>query len=477
MVMRLCLMILLIPAILLSGEFTASVNRNSILAGDSITLNLTLKDASAKGMPNLDVLKHAFAIHSQQQATQTTMRNGHISSNRIWNLVLTPLATEGDVMIPAISILSSEGMLVSKPIAIQIVKESGTSSDINGLTLTTDVSEAKPYKNEPLFLTVRLVSRVDVANVAIQPFQIADAIVEPDGDPQVSRKLVDGIRTNIIEFRYMVTPLKAGPLQIPSVLIQGGIPIRRKSGSLFEDEFFSMTGFERLKPFTLTTAETVVDVQPPVAGINPWLPLRSLKLVEIWDDAQSLQVGEPIVRGFKIMAEGIPSSQLPNLMDQLNHPAFKIYADKPEMEDEVKAGRIHGMRKEQYTLIPQQTGSLTLPEISIVWWDVVKKERAVARIPARILQILPGASLGSLPSMEEKAVPALANFQENTVHPIFYAAIGALMLLLLIAIFWVISLQRRIARLEPQKDIISAKGKTKSPKPNKSEKLPDLNPT
>ena len=198
--------------------------------GDSITLNLTLKEASAKGTPSLDVLKQSFAIHSQQQASQTVMRNGHVSSNRIWNLVLTPLATAGDVTIPAISIPSSEGILYSQPITIRIVKESGSGSDFKELTLTTDLSEAKPYKNAPLFFTVRLAAKVDVANVAMQPFQIEDAIVETQGDPQVYRKMVDGIRVNVIEFRYLVTPLKAGPLKIPEVVVQGGIPIRNKRG-------------------------------------------------------------------------------------------------------------------------------------------------------------------------------------------------------------------------------------------------------
>ena len=83
-----------------------------------------------------------------------------------------------------------------------------------------------------------------------------------------------------------------------------------------------MTGFERLKPFSLSTSEAVLDVQPPAAGVNPWLPARSLNLVEIWDDSQTLQAGEPIALGFKIVAEGILSNQLPSLADQLSHPGL-----------------------------------------------------------------------------------------------------------------------------------------------------------
>ncbi len=66
-VIRLIFMVLLCPLFLFSGEFTASVSRNQFHVGETFTLTLTLKDASAQGAPALDSLKGSFSIHSRSK--------------------------------------------------------------------------------------------------------------------------------------------------------------------------------------------------------------------------------------------------------------------------------------------------------------------------------------------------------------------------------------------------------------------------
>lgn len=503
MVRRLIYLFLLLPPFLFSGEFTASVNRNQINAGESFTLNLTLKDASARGQPSIGALKKSFIINSQHQSHNSVYMNGQMSSSITWKIALTP-QREGETVIPPISIDTNEGTLSSDPIKILVVKGAAAgrseSSDTEGLTLTTDVSKAKPYKSEPFFYTIRLTSKMELANIKMQKVNMEDAIIEANGEPQVFKKFIDGKRVDIIEYSYLITPLKAGPLKIPSFVIQGGIPMRRRPhmGSFFDDDFdpvFMVQGFDHLKPFTLATEEIVLNVQPAVASVNPWLPAKSVKIEEIWNESQPLQAGEPLTRGFKIVAEGIKSSQLPGLNDlQISDNSFKIYADKPEMGEQIKDGNVKSFRKEQYTLIPQHAGALTLPEISLAWWDVTKNEKVVTRIPSRTLQILPAT--GSMqnnmtPNVDEDhTVPATqaAVIQRD---PILYALIGGLAILLIGAIFWGIALQKKIMRLtekpidqkiadkrekaiHPQKSPIP---KVKPPAKDKKEKLPDLNPS
>lgn len=499
------LFILLLPSLLLSGEFTATVSRNQVTLGDSFSLNLTLKETSAKSTPSIEMLKNSFVVNSQQQSSNTVINNGHVTSSTTWKYVLIP-QKEGEVSIPSLNIDTAEGTLSSNPITIRVVKGSGaTGSDVAdslGVTLVTDVSDAKPYKNEPFLYTIRLTSDKPLVNVSMQKMSVDDAIIEADGEPKVYESVVNGVNYGIIEFSYLITPLKAGPLNLHSVVIQGGIQTKRKPhpGSFFDDHsdpFSMMLGFDRLKPFALSTEETVIEVQSPIAGINPWLPAKALKIEEVWDDSQRLQAGDPFTRGFKIVAEGVKSSQLPSLQElHIGSPSLKIYADKPELEDTIKDGSILSQRNEQYTMIPQQSGQLILPEIAITWWDVSKNAKAVARVPARTLSVLP--TIEALPNakIEAAADASLAvpeqHFEEISRDPIYYLSMGGLAILLIVAIFWGISLQRKIAHLTESQSAVKiadkrpihpkavpaapmatpAKNKT-----DKKEKLPNLNPT
>lgn len=481
MVTRLFYLFLLLPLFLFSGEFTSSVNRTQVNLGESITLNLTLKEATSKTPPSVDDLKKQFTINSQQQSFNTVMMNGHVTSSTSWRFILIP-QKEGDVTIPAINIETTEGTLSSNPITIQVVKGKNSTNpdapETNDVILTTEVSNANPYKNEPIIYTVRIVSKRDLADIQMQKFNVEDAIVEVNGQPKIYHKAMDGINAGVIEFEYLITPIKAGPLRIPTTLIQGVVIGRKKhSESFFDDNFdpFSMMqGFDRLKPFSLATEEIVLEVQPPIPGMSPWLPAKSLTMEEVWNENQTLQVGEPLTRGFTIFAEGIKSSQLPNLNDQQNMGnLFKVYADKPELLDEGKGTSVKSYRKEQYTLIPQQAGTLTLPELSIAWWDVTKKEKVITRIPAKTLQIQPAPASTQQIAMTSVKEETNSTTQMQVVtqrDPLLYAIIGGLAVLLITAIFWAISLQRKVNRFTEKP--VKTTEKPKKAVNTKREKLP-----
>lgn len=492
MVKHLIYLFILVTPLLFSAEFTASVNRSQVYLGEGFNLNLTLKDTSFKNTPSIEALKNDFFIHSQQQLLNSVMMNGKITSSTTWKYTLIP-QREGEVTIPSISIETSDGLLSSQPITMHVTKgiqsDGSNLSETKDVVLTTNVSNMNPYKNEPVIYSVNMVSKRDLADIKMQKLDVVDAIVEMHEEPKVYRKVVDGVNVSVIEFSYLITPLKAGSLKIPSVAIQGLIPVSRKNqrASLMDDDFdlFSMIqGFDQLKPFSLATEEVVLDVLPAIPGVNPWLPARSLKIEEIWNDNQLIQQGEPFTRGFKIVAEGLMSSQLPSLNDlQVSDSHFKIYADKPELGDGEKGRGISSSRQEQYTLIPQESGSLTLPEVSISWWDVVKNEKVISTIPSRTLNVLPLPENGQKKKLNTTdELPVVKDSKEIIIQrdPLLYAVIGVLALSLIIAILWGITLQRKIIRMKESSASLRggiASAKKQGPVKDKKEKLPDLNPT
>ncbi len=493
MVNKFFFLFLIFPLFLFSGEFTATVNRKQVNVGEGFTLNLTLKDATAKNVPDLELLKKSFNIHSQQQMHNTHVINGQMSSSVNWKLTLIAL-NEGPSIIPSINIDSSDGVLSTQPINIEAIKgaaggKNSAGPDLNDLTLTATVTNAKPYKNEPLIYKVKLIAKKSIANINMEKMNIENAIMESNGEPKAYNSVIDGVNVGIVEFEFLITPLKAGSLKIPSVAIQGVFPIQNSRGYDDRDLFAMMRGYDQLKPFALATNEIVLDVQAPVAGLDSWLPAKSLKLEELWNPSQTIQAGEPISRGFRISAEGIKSNQLPSLIDLLPKDInYKIYSDKPESIDENKDGILKSSRIEHYTIIPQNAGELTLPELSVTWWNLIKNEKAVTTIPARTLEVLPAVKSERLSELAMETNPlAITPTVQNIVvsrDPILYVVIAVLSTLLLAVIIWGITLQQKIKKLQSmtlvKKCSINYEKYAKKKQQvisSKYEKLPDLNPT
>ena len=467
-----------------SGEFIARVDQNQIKLGESFILTLTLQDATTRESPYIDSLKKLFFVHSQQQSSNTVILNGKASSKLSWHVTLIP-QEEGEFTIPSMSIDTSEGILLSEPITIYVEKKSSINSEFSkmeGVDLISEVSKDNPYKNESVIYTVKLISKRNLANLQLQKIEVEGAIFESHGEPKIYERIVNGMQVNIIEFTHLITPLKAGILKIPEAVIQGAIPIKgpMQGRSLLD----MLQGYDQLEAFTLRTKETYLEVQGSIAGMSPWLPADSLKIEEILDESQKLQEGQPFTRSFKIIAEGVRSNQLPSLNDvQISDSHFKIYADKPELGDEIKEDRIKSYRKEQYTLIPQQSGPLVLPELSVVWWDVEKKEKMTSIIPSRTLQVasIPGSiAIHDIPVVEQESQVVVV--QKNLT---LYIIIAGLVILLMVAGFLGIRLQKKITSFtkgpmaikEKPKQLVKSKLVKKMPKKDKKEKLPDLNPT
>lgn len=462
-----------------AAEFTAAVNRNPVTTHEQFTLNLTLKDASAQDSPQLDLLDEMFTIKGQQQSSNMMIKNGQMHSSVTWKVALVP-HKEGTIIIPPLTINTNQGPLKSNPINLVVTQNNTqTSPQTTGVVLTTELTQNKPYKNQPLFYTLRLTSKMGMANVKPPKFSVEEALVEQNGEPKASHSMLNGQRVGMIEFNYIITPLKAGGVKIPSIKVEGDIQEMERTHhpSYFDDDFGAFFNFHpsyRLKPFQVLSEEIVLDVQP--ARMTPWIPAKNFKIEEEWDPSQSLKVGDPIVRGFKMSAEGLMASQLPSLADQLQkaEASFKFYADKPELDSQIEGRNIRSTRKEQYTLIPKKAGEVTLPAMQVEWWDVNSQQKAKAVIPARTLKIAASEASDAPASVlataaveqatQEPAAGQMGQAEQTSHHRLLYGIIIVQAVLLAACLCWITVLTRKLHRFKEKRRA-------------QHETLPDLNPT
>ncbi len=384
-----------------AASFIATVDRATVPAGESVTLDLSVEGTEPKGDPDVSALDNDFTIVSRGQSSQTNIINGQVSDTTSWDIVMLPKKA-GTLTIPSLSIDTESGTLHTEAITVEVGKSAPASAD-SDLSVDAQISKRDPYQNEPVVLTVKLVARKKIADVGAPDFKVDNAVVEPQGKPEVRDATIGGTRATVIEIRYLITPLQPGKLEIPAFAFHGKVvSSEHQNGNPFGfdipdpfnmmQEFNNFPGLSLMKPFAVESRPITLDVRKPAAAMDPWLPLSALKLGDEWDDAQKPKVGEPLTRKLTLSAIGTTGSVLPDLEGRIDPSGnFRIYADKPDIGQSPRTdGKVSGWRQQSFTLIPQKEGKLTLPEIRVPWWDVENNKIAYATVPAKTIDVAPG---------------------------------------------------------------------------------------
>jgi hypothetical protein len=236
------------------------------------------------------------------------------------------------------------------------------------------ISEARPYVQQSLVYMILVISKISLERVEHSPPSIAGIALERlDEQPLNYPFNMEGRRYNITAFRYALTPLTLGTLDIPPAKVKI-TPGQRP---------YTWPGNISRTPIELETNPLSLEIQPPVAGaVKNWLPLISLKINAQFDKPATLKVGEPFTLTLIQDSTGAGGENLPGLASFLHNDDFKIYPERPVTSREVVPDGsilvLSGQRKEVYTLIPQREGQLNIPSLEVHWWDVRKKQAATA---------------------------------------------------------------------------------------------------
>lgn len=401
---------ILLPVSAAAADFTASVDSDRVEAGKKFTLQLILSGAKAKAGPDIAALKQSFIVVSEVHSASASSSQA-VNFNVDWQFTLLP-KREGQLTIPPVRIETEAGRLHTAPIMLHVERpspalSSQVSADGSRVSISASASTTTPYRNQPIRYTIKCVVQGGISKVAMDDISIADAIIERQGKPKVYDEVDKGVPVRVVEIHYLITPLQAGRMVIPPAVLKGEIqapafsPMIDPFGGQFmlsakaqqAMNFFSLYGG---KPFVIASNQTVLDVKSSVGAMDPWLPLKSLKISEDIGASPTVRVGDLVTRKIQLLAEGGVGTQLPSLEAQQNHEDFGVYADKPATGENVddKTGAITGWRNESYSLIPQKSGRQALPAVKVTWWDVVNKKVATTILPGRVIVVLPSAALG-----------------------------------------------------------------------------------
>jgi len=394
-----------------AATIDVEVDRNVIEEGESFNVKFS-STQKIDNDPDFLPLEKDFRVHRPNRSYSMSFVNGKLSRSTSWSITLIPKRT-GIFQIPAIKF----GNDVSRSVRIQVkpASQSGTKETSDQLfILEVDVDKKNVYVQSQVIYSVKIYHAVGLVNASLSDFNLddSDAIVENLGDDLSYDKQINGRYYKVFEKRFAIYPQKSGKLSLDPVVFQGQYastkqPARRTWPGI---------GLPRAtQTKRLRSKKIEVNVKPiPNNYKGAWVPAKEFILAEDWPDGNSkFVVGEPITRKVSLIAEGVLSTQIPELRkDDIEN--IKQYTDQPILENKSSTEGIIGMRQESIALIPTLAGQYTLPAIEVPWWNVDKGKREVARIKERVITVVEAANT------TKSAVPkdTISDLQDSEKSPI-----------------------------------------------------------
>ena len=379
-ILALCIVLFVTGAITPSSAnalLQAFVDRNTITIEETLTLRVRLSNENAQGQPDFSLLDSQFDILSNHQSSQVSYTNGAMTSFTEWTMMLAPKRS-GRLLIPS---FKHQGF-ISDAIEIKVnTAQAAPTGQIRDIFIETLVDKENVYVQEQTLLKYRLYYAVNVDKVDANPLSLDNATVE-ELEQQNFRRNIKGRVFRIAEFGYAIFPQQSGEIVIPAQTWQVRVPTSQRPRSIFD------TGRYEIK--RLRTKEMRITVNPKPAAFpsdQVWLPASEVTIAEMWSkDTQNFSVGEPVSRTLKVSAEKLMSSQLPEVLSNIQSSRLKSYIEQPQLNDSQSGSGISGIRTESAAYVVSKSGETIIPAVEIPWWDTDENVLKYARLPERVIK-------------------------------------------------------------------------------------------
>ncbi len=233
------------------------------------------------------------------------------------------------------------------------------------------LSASRRHVQQAVVYTVRVFSAGNLRTVRFALPKLPEFQVDTLVFGKTSEHWEGARKGYVTEYVYALTPLKAGQIRVPP-------------GSVF-GEFSDAGGAAR--HFEIAAGEALtIDVQPPEAGVNPWLVVDFLRTRVEFSKAEAIAVGEPVTLTITLEGEGVSAAQLPSIASSLKLEGAKVYQESSDLSTTLAPGQrmVTGKRVERFTVIPVQAGFFATDDIVVPWWHAgrQKPDRSILRFPA-----------------------------------------------------------------------------------------------
>jgi len=394
---------LLMATSLASAATRAWLDRETVAAGEPVTLNIETDQRSAG--PDYGALRADFGISAQQSSRQMEMSQGTVTVRSLFAVVLTPRRA-GTLTIPALPV----GADMTAPLHLTVTAGAsgptgpspagasgapGAARGDENVFVETRVDDTQPYVQQSVGVVVRLYYATQLAAGALELDAPEGASLQQVGDDANTVQTVNGRAYNVAERRYLLVPERSGTLQLPGAKFTG-----RAVGGFFDDYFGRGSG-----ELSARSAATTLQVRAqPDNAPQPWLPLRDLHL-RYTATPQRAVAGESVQIVVEATAVGATRAQFPDLILPPVADA-QVFPEPAQFDERFVGGSPQLKWTRRFSLVPNRAGRLVVPGVRLDWWDVRAGAMKTATLPDLTLDVAPGSGAFAAPPPLQAPAPA-----------------------------------------------------------------------
>ena len=358
-----------------------------------------------------------------------TLRNGRTStgqSTRITNGIREYTSTQqliidavsssaGSFTIPAYIFEYKGGRLQAPATTLTVAERSADDAPtVDELIFLKADAPQQLYVGQTTPITLKLYISSSVKLRGLNAFERnADGftISELPEESSEGVEMLNGSRYNVYSWPLTITPISAGPQDLNfQFTLSAQMPDQRNTrGSQFGGGMFD-NFFGRSERFNIYTPPTQIDVRtlPTKGKPKSFSGAIGDFNMKVTTDTNATRVEEPIMLSLKLSGRGnfdrIKGPELPKTRGWRNYqPEAAFEVDDPQA--------LTGVKRFDYVFIPEQAGSLKLPEVSFSFFDPQTEEYVELTSPALTVKVAPSnrPAIATAPteSDDQDAAPAI----------------------------------------------------------------------
>lgn len=393
-------------------EFRLDTDTLNLQKGVSCNIVVSLINAQGAEITGIDGLED-FDVLSQTQSSSTSIVNNVTTKQVDLYVTIMPKVTGQFTLKANISYAGQD--YETNTLEVTVTESGdGESQSTPDLFVETTVSHEEAYLGEKLVVTYTLYSRESVDGYGFTNYTAIDGMIAkdtPTDQLKTEYVYIEGNRYIMYEVKQLIIdPMKTGTFTIPSFNLQVNVLTDSGMGGFFGGLLQSTT------PKYLQTEEKELIVKPlpeegkpdNFSGIVGELTLNSnYSRNEVnYGDSLALQIdisGSCNLDGItNITGNGITG--------------FTVYETLKNTVESVESGQYHIQKTYEEIFVPEETGVLEVPPISISYFNPSSGKYEMAEIPAATINVL-----GDKPLMNTNDANQGSSIETVNINQVNYA--------------------------------------------------------